>query len=51
LKTGIMDKPLERRLVALLQDAAARTGGRVHEEARFTTRSGVPVLALMAVAN
>ncbi len=49
LQTGIMDKPLERRLVALLQDAAARTGSRVHEEASFTTRNGVPVLALMAV--
>lgn len=51
LHTGMMDKPLERRLVALLEDAAARTGGRVHQEADFTTRNGVPVLALMTVGN
>ena len=49
LETGIMDKPLERRLVELLADAAARTGNRVHEEARFTTGHGVPVLALMTL--
>jgi hypothetical protein len=47
LRTTMVDKPWERRMVALLEDAARGTGRRLHEEARFTTRTGVPVLALM----
>jgi hypothetical protein len=49
LRIAIVDQPWERRIVPLLEGAAAGAGGKLREEARFTTRSGVPVLALMAV--
>ena len=49
LRTGTVDKPLERRMLPLLESAAAATHGHLREEAHFTTRSGVPVLALLTV--
>jgi hypothetical protein len=49
VRTSVVDTSWEQRLVPLLEDAAAGAGGRLREEAHFSTRSGVPVLALMAV--
>lgn len=49
LRTAMVDKPWERKIVPLLEEAAAEAGGRLHEEARFMTRDGVPVLALVTV--
>ncbi len=50
IRVGLIDEPgvaLHRRA---LEDAARALGWRVTEEARFTTRSGVPVLALVRVS-
>lgn len=49
LRTSIVDKASARRVVATIERAAADLGARVHEEARFATGRGVPVLALLAV--
>lgn len=48
--TGVVDKGWEQRMVPALAEAAAALQARLEEEARFTTRNGEAVLALMRVA-
>jgi hypothetical protein len=49
LETTPMDEPAARRMTVTMEDAARVLGLRLREEARFATRQGVPVLALIAV--
>jgi hypothetical protein len=48
--TGVVDKSWEQRMVPALAEAAGTLQAELQEEARFTTRDGRPVLALMRVA-
>jgi hypothetical protein len=48
--TGVVDKTWEQRMAPALADAARVLEAHMHEEARFTTRDGQPVLALMRLA-
>jgi hypothetical protein len=49
--TGIVDKSWEQRMASSLAEAAGTLQAEMHEEARFTTRDGRPVLALMRLAE
>jgi hypothetical protein len=48
--TGVVDKSWEQRMVPALSAAAEALQTHLEEEARFMTRDGQPVLALMRVA-
>jgi hypothetical protein len=48
--TGVVDKSWEQRIVPALAEAAGALQAHLEEEARFTTRNGEAVLALMRVA-
>jgi hypothetical protein len=48
--TGVVDKSWEQRIVPALAEAAGASQAHLEEEARFTTRTGEAVLALMRVA-
>jgi hypothetical protein len=51
LATGVVDKGWEQRIVPALVEAAGKLHVPMEEEARFMTRDGVAVLALMRVAG
>ena len=48
--TGVVDKSWEQRIGPALAEAAGTLQAEMEEEARFTTRAGEPVLALLRVA-
>ena len=49
--TGVVDKSWEQHIAAALAEAARTLQAHLEEDARFTTRDGEPVLALMRVAD
>ncbi len=49
--TGVVDKSWEQHIAAALAKAARTLQAHLEEDARFTTRDGKPVLALMRVAD
>ncbi|MEO8604271.1 MAG: hypothetical protein ABI629_16970, partial [bacterium] len=51
LRTGAIDKPPSKRIVATIEAVARARGAAVREEARFATRPGEPVLALLVVTR
>jgi hypothetical protein len=51
MATGVVDKSWEQRIVPALAEAAGTLQAQMEEEARFTTRKGEAVLALIRVAG